>query len=286
MVVTVQLKDQVVEVIRLAARDAIQSRFRLVSENEVTSKTSPTDLVTECDVQVEQALTKGLQPLFPDFVIIGEEMASEQGLDAIAINRLDKTVIIDPIDGTYNFAHGISQCGVMVAVREGNETQLAVLYDPLQDDWVWAIKGLGAYWQNSSGVAKQLVMPEREANLGQISPFLFDVEQRLPILEMMAGYDRVISVGCSCHEYRNLLFGGATFYLTQRAIKPWDHYAGILAVEEAGGYAAYLDGRRADEVMPGCNLLVANNQQKWQDLAAKMKVKLLKERENSELWIK
>ncbi|MCQ1060890.1 inositol monophosphatase [Photobacterium sp. ZSDE20] len=272
---TLKKIDQVIDVIRHASRDIIQSRFRQIGENEIAVKTSSTDLVTECDTQVEQALTEGLQPLFPDYVILGEEMVSQQGWDSGVINRLDKVVIIDPIDGTYNFAHGISQCGVMVAVREGNETQLSVLYDPLQDDWVWAIKGQGCFWENKLGASKRLRIPSRDANLGQISPFLFDAQQRGPILELMAGYDRVLSVGCSCHEYRNVLFGGATFYLTQRAIKPWDHYAGLLAIEEAGGYAAYLDGQPVDKVEAGRNLLVANSEQKWQDLAVKMNEKLL-----------
>ena len=280
MEITLQLKDRVVEVIRLAAKELIQSRFRLLDESEIATKTSATDLVTECDTQIEQALELGLQALFPGFTVIGEEMASQQGLDSMAINSLNKSVIIDPIDGTYNFAHGISQCGVMVAVREGGRTQLAVLYDPLLDDWVWAIRGQGCYWQNNNGVVKRLQVPSREANLGQISPFLFDETQRVLVLGLMANYDRVISVGCSCHEYRNLLFGGATFYLTQRAIKPWDHYAGLLAVAEAGGFAAYLDGNSADNVTAGCNLLVANSKQKWQDLAVKMKKVLLNEQEN------
>ncbi|GAL24577.1 inositol monophosphatase and related sulfite synthesis enzyme [Vibrio variabilis] len=224
--------------------------------------------MTDCDKKVEQDLVEHLKPLFPDFVFMGEEMMSNES--TFNPEHHDKLVVIDPIDGTYNFAHGIGVFGVMLAIRINKQTVFSMLYDPINDDWVWAQKGHGCYWQNSDGERRDLVIGEKEGDYGFISPFLFDEDQTKPLMALMQDYKRTISFGCSCHEYRGLLFGAGNFYLTQRKIKPWDHYAGLLAITEAGGYAAYLDGESADTFVTGKNLLVTTSYDKWQYLSRHM----------------
>ncbi|WP_234497549.1 inositol monophosphatase family protein [Vibrio maritimus] len=259
---------QIFTIVRQQSRETIRTNFRQLQSQQIETKSSVTDLVTDCDKKVEQDLVEHLKPLFPDFVFMGEEMMSNES--TFHPEHHDKLVVIDPIDGTYNFAHGIGVFGVMLAIRINKQTVFSMLYDPLNDDWVWAQKGHGCYWQNSDGERRDLVIEEKEGDFGFISPFLFDEDQTKPLMTLMQDYKRTISFGCSCHEYRGLLFGAGNFYLTQRKIKPWDHYAGLLAITEAGGYAAYLDGESADTFVTGKNLLVTTSYDKWQYLSRHM----------------
>ncbi|GEA60146.1 inositol monophosphatase family protein [Vibrio comitans] len=264
-----QTAKQIFDIVQAQSRDTIRSNFRRLQQKQIQTKTSITDLVTDCDKKVERDLITHLKPLFPDFFFMGEEMMADE--ESFNPEQYDKLVIIDPIDGTYNFAHGISVFGVMVAIRVNQETLFSMMYDPINDDWVWAQKGEGCYWQSSDGETRKIEIEEKQGDFGFISPFLFDKSQKETILNLLSTYDRAISFGCSCHEYRGILFGAGNFYLTQKGTKPWDHYAGLLAVSEAGGYSAYLDGDSADVFVTGKNLLVASSAQKWHDLSINMK---------------
>ena len=259
--------SSVIETVRSVARDDIRSNFRQLDNASIYEKSTPMDLVTDVDHRVEQGLTSAFKQLFPSAVIIGEEAVSVRSQLLHELETAEEAVVIDPVDGTWNFANGISTVGVIVAVLKKGVTQFGLLYDPLLDDWVYAVKGAGAFWQNPEGQSRQLHIPPHYRGVGFCSPYLFKEEQRQEVSVILPEFNRVVSFGCSCHEYRAMAMGAADFILTQQFTKPWDHLAGLLVHEEAGGYAANLDDTPYNLTNNACNLLVANSRENWQKLA-------------------
>ena len=262
-----ELAESIIASVRTIASFEIKSKLRQIKAEEIFEKTSPMDLVTDVDLRVEQRLCDDLKKIMPDALIIGEEAVSSDPVLLEQLADAPQAVVIDPVDGTWNFAHGISLVGVIIAVVENGVTTFGLLYDPLQDDWVYACKGQGTFWQNHSGMRKQLKVETSDRGVGLCSPYLFDDSQREQVAAQLLNFKRVLSLGCSCHEYRTLVTGGADFYFTQKNTKPWDHLAGLLIHNEAGGYAACLDGSPYHLVKNSQNLLVASSKKNWQKLA-------------------
>jgi fructose-1,6-bisphosphatase/inositol monophosphatase family enzyme len=132
-----------IEIVRAAARSEIMPRFRRLGPDDVRAKSAPDDLVTEADLAAEDAISRDLAQDFPDALILGEEAVES---DPTLLDRLpdaELAFVIDPVDGTWNFAAGLATFGVILAVVEKGETVMGLLYDPVLDDWVVARKGLG-----------------------------------------------------------------------------------------------------------------------------------------------
>jgi hypothetical protein len=157
-VLTRKQKSEMIEIVRDVAKAEILPRFRRLSDGAVSFKTSFDDLVTEADVASEKALTQRFQTLLPHAVIIGEEAVSEDEslLDQIDTNEL--VVIIDPIDGTWNFAHGLSTFGVLIAAIYQGETVYGLLYDPLNDDWIETSLGEGSWFVRPDQLPRRLML--------------------------------------------------------------------------------------------------------------------------------
>lgn len=234
--------DAVVDLVRTVSAAEILRGFRRMEDRQVTTKTSPVDLVTEYDRRAEARLSAGLAKIFPDAAIIGEEAASaEPGL----IDRLDadgRVVVIDPIDGTWNYAAGIGVFGVLIAVVQDRRTLFGLLFDPLGDDWVRVEPGAGAWFFKDGAAPYRLKVSTVPRHRG-FTPHRFPFQSQL--LDGIDPHTRLTALGCSCHEYRTLVLGQADFLLTTPA-KPWDHLAGMLALAEAGGHASRPDLTRWD----------------------------------------
>ena len=233
-----------IQLVRSVARSEILPRFRRLPDTAVSAKTAPDDLVTEADLHAETAIAAGVRTLLPDALIVGEEAVETQPelLERLADAPL--SVIVDPVDGTWNFAKGLSTFGVILAAAERGETVFGLLYDPVVDDWIWTRRGGGAWYASDDGASRRLALDdERGGDLtGFVPLFNFAVPIRVRLAGEIPGFRRIWSVRCSCHEYRTLAFGEADFTLSN-ALKPWDHAAGALAVAEAGGAVGLLDGR-------------------------------------------
>lgn len=237
-------EDALVNLVRTVAKSEILPRFRRLSHDQVSSKTAPDDLVTEADLNAEAAIAAGVRTLLPDAAIVGEEAVETRPelLDRIADAPV--SVIVDPVDGTWNFAKGLSTFGVILAVAERGETVFGLLYDPVMDDWIRARRGGGTWYETSAGLSRRLsIGGAGEDDLtGFVPIFNFPPPIRLGLAGSIPGFRRIWSVRCSCHEYRTMAQGGADFTVSN-ALKPWDHAAGALAVAEAGGAVGLLDGR-------------------------------------------
>lgn len=232
-------------ILREAAQAEVMPRFRRLGDGDIRVKAFATDLVTEADEAAERVITAGLDKLLPGCLVVGEEAASaDPGLiDAMA--RTDLAVVVDPIDGTLNYASGMPLFCVMAAVIVRGETVGAVIHDPVTGSSQMALAGEGAWCEEDDGRSISLRVATGGRPLGSMSgmvswrymlePLRSEVSARFP-----AAAD-VSSLRCCGHEYR-LAASGATDFLVYGQMMPWDHAAGLLIHREAGGYAALFDG--------------------------------------------
>jgi len=255
----------VVEILRDAARAEIMPRFRGLVPKRTREKSSRQDLVTDADEAAEAAMTAALLRAFPGAVVVGEE-ATER--DPSLLDRLadpDLAFVIDPIDGTKNFASNLPLFGVMAAVVRRGEIVAGVILDPVEDDWAVALRGEGAFLQRADGRRHDLRVgpaPKLAEMAGVVSWTFFSPElrDRLP-----ARFPRVANASdyrCAAHQYR-LLAGGFYDFGLYSKLMPWDHAAGWLLHREAGGYAACLDGTPYRPSRHEGGLLCAPDRDSW-----------------------
>jgi fructose-1,6-bisphosphatase/inositol monophosphatase family enzyme len=176
---------------------------------------------------------------------VGEEAASaDPGLiDSMA--GADLAVVVDPIDGTLNYASGLPLFCMMAAVIARGETVAAVIHDPVTGSSQMALAGKGAWCEETDGRRFPLRVARGGRALAEMSgmvswkymqePLRSEISARFPLAA------DVSSLRCCGHEYR-LAASGATDYLVYGRMMPWDHAAGLLIHREAGGFSALFDG--------------------------------------------
>ena len=133
----------VAELLREAAKAEILPHFRNLSEGAIRQKTSAHDLVTDADEATERVIEAGLLRAFPGALAVGEEAVSRDPDLLHGLGEADLAFILDPVDGTLNFASGLPLFGVMAAVLSRGEVVCGIILDPMVDDWAMAIRGEG-----------------------------------------------------------------------------------------------------------------------------------------------
>jgi fructose-1,6-bisphosphatase/inositol monophosphatase family enzyme len=259
---------KLVDILRLAAKEEILPRFRRLASGDVRSKSEPSDLVTEADEAAERLIRRELEALAPDALFVGEESVAADPSLLGKLGGSDFAIVVDPVDGTFNFASGIPAFGVMASVIWKGETVAGIIYDPMGDDWVMAEKGSGAFLRRPDGDAVRLAVAEPRPigdMVGMASPGYFFGEERERLLVNLAKVRFFANYRCSAHEYRTFAGGHVQFILYNK-LMPWDHLAGTLISTEAGGYAARLDGSAYLPSHVDGGLLVATCKDSWQML--------------------
>lgn len=233
------------DAVRRAARDAILPRFRRLDPAEIQAKDGPDDLVTIADRAAETIIAEAAADLFPASSIVGEEGVADDPARLDLLSRPGACVVIDPIDGTHNYATGLAVFGTIVALVEDGETVFGLLYDPLGDDWIAAGRGEGAWFGRGGDPAARLSPPPMPADWRRAHGYLsighLAGALRPALLATAPRFAGLTSLRCSCHEYRMMATGGATFMIAG-GNKPWDHAAGALVMAELGGRAETLRG--------------------------------------------
>lgn len=219
--------------------------------------------VTDADRASEEFLEPALRSLIPGSLIVGEEAVSA---DPSVLDRLssDGNVwLIDPLDGTSNFAQGRPPFALMVALIRQGRTVASWILDPIAKQLAISEKGSGS-WINGEQVTVGEGSPElsdmRGAVLRRFLPK--ELEEHVAAVE---GHFRDLSVGSKCagFDYPSIANGSLDFALYWRTL-PWDHAPGVLFLQEAGGHAIRPDGSEylvADHLKSG--LLVARNKETW-----------------------
>ncbi len=261
-------KTQIRNLVRRAVRAEIMPRFRRLDSGEIATKSSATDLVTEADLNAEAIITRGLQRMFPSALIIGEEAVAKSPklLDKQAEAEL--SFLIDPVDGTWNFAQGMAMFGTMVAACRFGRPVYGLIHDPIGDDAMEA---------ELDGPAKH-IFPNRvkpvhtcapkpvEQMMGYVQYGLIEQKDKARITNALTAAYLSSTVRCSAHEYR-MLAQGSVDYVVGVRMTPWDHAAGVLLCQQAGGHAAMLDGRDYNTAHQGY-LLCASSKEVWDEVAA------------------
>ncbi|TNM64792.1 inositol monophosphatase family protein [Aliirhizobium smilacinae] len=260
--------SKLADILRLAAKTEILPRFRRLGSGDVRAKSEPSDLVTEADEAAERLIRREIEAAIPGALFIGEESVAADPALLGKLADADFAVIVDPIDGTFNFASGIPAFGVMAAVVYKGETIAGIIYDPMGDDWVMAEKGAGAFLRRPDGEAVRLSVaaPQPLGDMvGMASAGYFFGHTREHILANLAKVRLFASYRCAAHEYRTFASGHVQFALYNK-LMPWDHLAGTLIGTEAGGYIRRLDGSAYLPHHVEGGLLAATDEDSWQTL--------------------
>lgn len=260
--------SRLAELLKHAAKTEILPRFRRLGGDDIRSKSEPSDLVTEADEAAERLIRREIDSVVPGALFIGEESVAADPSLLGKLADAELAVIVDPIDGTFNFASGIPAFGVMAAVTYKGETVAGIIYDPMGDDWVMAEKGAGAFLRRPDGESIKLSVAASQPlgdMIGMASAGYFYGHEREQILANLAKVRLFASYRCAAHEYRTFASGHVQFALYNK-LMPWDHLAGTLIGTEAGGYIRRLDGSVYLPHHVEGGLLLATDEESWNTL--------------------
>jgi len=221
-------------IMRDVAESEIMPRFRCLGDDEVWHK-KPGDIATVADIESERRLVAALGGLLPGSLVIAEEMAPHKDDIARQLAGDDPVWIIDPLDGTSNFAAGRDRFAVIVALWRGGAIRAGWIFAPALGRVAVAEEGGGA-WSGDTRLRAARAIP-----LDRASGFL---GRRLREDKAIAGrFGGLVNLRCCGLQYL-LLAAGESYFAHYRDLRPWDHAAGDLIVREAGGVSEGLDGRR------------------------------------------
>ena len=190
-------------------------------ENLQVSKKGPSDFVTNSDLKTEKIIIDELKKAKPNYSIVSEENGIENNKDK------NNTWIIDPIDGTVNFLHGIPHFAISIALKSNNEIISGLIFDPIKNEMFYAEKNNGAFINNHR---------VRVSKKNQIDDCLFVTGGKIKI-EPDLPYRKS---GCAALDMAYVASGRYDGYF-QNNLNLWDIAAGIILVKEAGGVLNDID---------------------------------------------
>jgi fructose-1,6-bisphosphatase/inositol monophosphatase family enzyme len=253
--------EAVAALIADVAATEIQPRFRKLAAHERREK-APGDIVTIADERAEAALTPRLLDLAPGSIVIGEEAAAKDPELVRRLSRDQVAWIVDPVDGTANFAEGKADFCSMVALVRGDELVASWIHLPTTGQTALAEHGAGARFDGQ-------VIPKLRPHANRPTGVLGVGKRSNPALfeRTRALYRHVKQVGslrCAGREYLRLARGELDFVMFGRAW-PWDHAPGVLLVAEAGGVGSHGDGSpyRPSETLTAPGVLTTRSPQVW-----------------------
>ena len=189
-------------------------------ENLQVSKKGPKDFVTNADIKTEKIIIEELKKARPNYSIISEENGVEKNKDETNF------WIIDPIDGTTNFLHGVPHFAISIALQSNNEMVCGLIYDPIKDELFYAEKNHGAYFNN------QRIRVSKKRDIDEC---LFAVGKGKYNPDLI--YRRSGSAALDLAYVASGRFDG----YFQNNLNLWDIAAGIIIVKEAGGIINEID---------------------------------------------
>jgi fructose-1,6-bisphosphatase/inositol monophosphatase family enzyme len=256
---------KVTSLLREAAETFILPRFERLAADDVQEK-GPGDLVTIADLETERALTPRLMDLLPGSVVVGEEAVAQEPRVLARLQGEAPVWLLDPIDGTLNFAAGKPLFAVMVALVEAGRTRAAWIHDPIANLTATALEGGGAWCAGRRLQVAATSVPDPGPDA---APSLRYGNRHL--MRHLAGrsplVDAVFSYHCAGQEYMALA-SGRTHFAFYRRLMPWDHAPGVLIHREAGGFGRRLDGSDYSPRSQAGGLLLAPDEASWVSLQA------------------
>jgi len=259
------LDREMMALMREVTEKAILPRFRNLKDGEVEDK-GGNDPVTVADREGEELLAAGLAKLDSSLAFVGEEGVHA---DATVLEGLSHPCwIVDPVDGTRNFANGEPPFGILIARAEGGITQSGWIYDCLSGRFCAAHLGKGAFVDGERITVRTTGQTPPVAALSMI---FMKSKKREAVRNLVAPRYAMVDIPyCCAEQYPRLGLGENDVALFERT-NAWDHAAGALWLNEAGGKAARFDGSayRVDEVGRK-GLVAASNSAIFEDMAARL----------------
>ncbi len=234
----------------------IVRQVHLAGPQRISSKHTAVDLVTEADLASEQLITEAIRAAYPDHAIYAEEANGAQDF-LTATRAYDGIWMIDPLDGTTNFAHGIPFVGISIALQWKGQLAIGVVYEPIRGTCYWAEAGQGAWCDGR----RMHVSRARELNRCVLATgFSYDratnpdnnTREVTCLVPRVQGIRRI---GVAALDLALVADGRLDGYWEAR-LNPWDWSAGALMVREAGGRVTDYDGR---DWRPGMHTCIASN---------------------------
>tara|TARA_B100001057_G_scaffold371440_1_gene375492 strand:+ start:2250 stop:2960 length:711 start_codon:yes stop_codon:yes gene_type:complete len=194
--------------------------FGEIEKLQVSNK-GPTDFVTNADIKVEKIIIEELKKAKPNYSIISEENGVEINKDK------NNTWIIDPIDGTVNFLHGIPHFAISIALKKENEIVSGLIYDPIKDEMFFGEKNNGAFFNNER---------IRVSKKNKLSDCLFATGGKI-----VSDYSFLYRKSGSAALDMAYVAAGRYDGYFQKNLNIWDIAAGIIIIKEAGGVINEID---------------------------------------------
>lgn len=239
------LIERVNAVVRDVVTSVVMPSFRSLRPEDIHSKDTPgdpDDLVTIVDQAAERYLIDALRDVIPGAAFVGEEAVSEDPSLLAALSAPVPAWLIDPIDGTKNFAHGNANFGVMIALVEAGRTRASWMAVPAV-----APSGYSVVAERDGGTRIDGVRVERRRDVpvlprGSVHTRMMPANTARDVMNTLRGqYEPSPSTGSAATEYSAIIRGEKDFVIYYRLL-PWDHAPGALAVTEAGGAAIHASG--------------------------------------------
>jgi len=245
----------VVNVLAIAARKAARGLLRDFGEVEQlqVSVKGPGEFVSTADLRAERTLKTELTRARPGYGLLMEEAGGTEGSDP------HHRWIVDPLDGTTNFLHGIPHFAISIGLERDGEIVAGIVYEPTRDEMFWAEKGVGAYLNDRRlrvSARRQLA----EAVIGTGLPFRGRGDHPTFIATLgrvMAATSGVRRFGAAALDLAYVAAGRFDGFW-EFGLKPWDIAAGVILIQEAGGMVGGMTG--GAEFMQTGDVLAANPQ--------------------------
>ena len=235
-----------------AARSLVRD-FGEVEQLQVSQK-GPGDFVSAADRRSEEIIFETLKQAHPSYSFLMEESGKVEG------ENKDYCWIIDPLDGTTNFLHGIPHWAISIALQVKGEVMFALVYDPIKDEMFTAEKNGGAFMHRNKRLRVSGRKDLMHATIATGAPRRAQKSQE----QFLKEYQAVLNLAPGIRRFGaaalDLAYVAAGRYeaFWERDLKAWDIAAGMLIVKEAGGFIADLDDHKASPLDTG-SILAAND---------------------------
>lgn len=227
-------------------REAGEKQVQWLDEPmEMTSKTSAIDLVTEVDIWTENFLIEKIQSTYPNHRLLTEESGSHDG-------SADYEWVIDPIDGTVNYAHGFPLFSISVALKYENEAVIGLIYIPKLNEFYTAIKGEGAFL-NGKPIKVSETTSIRKAVISTGFPYdrATDPDNNVNYLNgVILNVGGIRRTGSAAIDLSQVAAGRFDGYWELK-LNAWDVEAGLLLVSEAGGRVKRIEQEKGTFILVG-----------------------------------
>lgn len=269
------LIERVNTLVQNVVASVVMPSFRSLRPEDIHSKDTPgdpDDLVTIVDKAAERSLIDTLTDVVPGAAFIGEEAVCDDPSLLTALSAAAPAWLIDPIDGTKNFARGNANFGVMLALVEAGRTRASWMVIPAAQP-----SGYTVVAERGGGTRIDGVRVERRRDVpaiprGSIHTRLMPADTAREVMGRLRGtYEPYPSTGSAATEYSAIIRGEKDFVIYYRLL-PWDHAPGALAVTEAGGAAVHLSGDAYAPLSPNQVTIVAATPELAESLRTRLTV--------------